>query len=123
MVESLSVSNPDEPGMKTTIYYTKKGDHLKMGEAQLAKVEYGFWKDKFAKVQINASGLENFDYLKRFLFEKYGTVDQSVRGAYTWDGSVTQIVLRYDEATKTSSLTITSTKLSNQQLQEMVDND
>lgn len=123
MMESRSISNPDEPDVKIIIYYTKKGDNLKMGEAQLDKIEYGFWKGRFAKVQINASGLEKFNYLKRFLVEKYGTVDQSVQGAYTWDGSMTQIVLRYDEATKTSSLTITSTKLSNQQLQEMVDHD
>jgi len=123
MVESRSVSNPTEPDVKTKIDYTKKGDNLKMGEAQLDKIEYGFWKGKFAKVQITASGLENFNYLKQVLFEKYGTVDKPVQGAYTWDGSVTQIALRYDEATKTSSLTITSTKLSNQELQEMVDND
>jgi hypothetical protein len=123
MVESRSVSNPTEPDVKTKIYYTKKGDNLKMGEAQLDKIEYGFWKGKFAKVQITASGLENFNYLKQVLFEKYGTVDKPVQGAYTWDGSVTQIALRYEEATKTSSLTITSTKLSNQELQEMVDND
>jgi hypothetical protein len=123
MVDSRSVSNPTEPDVKTKIYYTKKGDNLKMGEAQLDKIEYGFWKGKFAKVQITASGLENFNYLKQVLFEKYGTVDKPVQGAYTWDGGVTQIALRYDEATKTSSLTITSTKLSNQELQEMVDND
>lgn len=123
MVESRSVSNPTEPDVKTKIYYTQKGDNLKMGEAQLDKIEYGFWKGKFAKVQMTASGLENFNYLKQVLFEKYGTMDKPVQGAYTWDGSVTQIALRYDEATKTSSLTITSTKLSNQELQEMVDND
>ena len=123
MVESRSVSDPSEPEVKTTIYYTKKGDNLKMGGAQLDKIEYGFWKAKFAKVQIKASGLENFNYLKRVLFEKYGTVDKPVQGAYTWDGSATQIVLRYDEATKTSSLTVTSTKLSNQELREMVDKD
>jgi hypothetical protein len=123
MVESRSVSNPTEPNVKIKIYYTQKGDNLKMGEAKLDKIEYGFWKGKFAKVQITATGPENFDYLKKFLFEKYGTVDKPVQGAYPWDGSVTQIVLRYDEATKTSSLTITSTKISNQELQEMVDND
>ena len=123
MVESRSDGGPNAPDVKTTIYYTKKGDNLRMGEAQLDKIEYGFWKGKFAKVQIDASGLQNFDYLKRVLFEKYGAVDKSVQGAYAWDGSLTQIVLRYDEATKTSSLTILSTKLSNQELQEMVDND
>ena len=120
MVESRSVSNPTEPDVMTKIDYTKKGDNLKMGEVKLDKIEYGFWKGKFAKVQITASGLENFNYLKQVLFEKYGTVDKPVQGAYTWDGTVTQIVLRYDEATKTSSLTISSTKIT---FQEIFDKD
>ena len=47
-----------------------------MGEAQLDKIEYGFWKGKFAEVRITATGPENFNQLKKFLFEKYGTVDK-----------------------------------------------
>jgi len=123
MLESRSVSNPTEPNVKIKIYYTKKGDDLKMGEAQLDKMEYGFWKGKFAEVEITAAGRENFDHLKEVLFEKYGTVNKSAQGAYSWDGSITQMALRYDEPTKTSSLTIASTKIINQVLQEMVDQD
>ncbi|MGA2468355.1 MAG: hypothetical protein ABSH06_28935 [Thermodesulfobacteriota bacterium] len=123
MVESRSTSNPTEPNVKIKIYYTKKADNLKMGEALLDKIEYGFWKGKFAEVQITAIGPENFDHLKKVLFEKYGTVDKPVQGAYFWDGSITQMVLRYDEPTKTSSLTIASTKIINQAIQEMVDQD
>ena len=52
-----------------------------MGEAQLDKIEYGFWKGKFAEVQITAIGPENFDHLKKFLFEKYGTVNKPVQGS------------------------------------------
>jgi hypothetical protein len=122
-VESRSLSNPTEPNVKIKIYYTQKGDNLKMGEAQLDKIEYGFWKVKFAEVQITATGPENFEHLKKVLFEKYGTVDKPVQGVYSWDGSVTQMALRYDESTKTSLLTIASTKIINQAIQEMVDQD
>jgi hypothetical protein len=122
-VESRSVTNPSEPNLKIKIYYTAKGDNLRMGEAQLDKIEYGFWKGKFAEVQITAIGPENFDHLKKFLFEKYGTVNKPVQGLYSWDGSVTQMALRYDEPTKTSSLTIASAKIINQAIQEMVDQD
>ena len=111
MVESRSISNPTEPDVKIKIFYTKKGDNLKMGEVQLDKIEYGFWKGKFAEGQITATGLENFDLLKKFLFEKYGTVDKSAQGLYSWNGPVTRIALRYDESTKTSLLTITSTTI------------
>ena len=111
MVESRSINNPTEPDVKIKIYYTKKGDNLKMGEAQLDKIEYAFWKGKFSEVQIIAAGFENFNQLKKFLFEKYGTVDKSTQGLYSWNGPVTRIALRYDEPTKTSLLTISSTTI------------
>jgi len=120
MLESGSVSNPTEPNVKIKIYYTKKGDNLKMGEAQLDKIEYGFWKGKFGEVQITATAPENFNQLKKFLFEKYGTVDKSTQGLYSWNGPVTRVALRYDEPTKTSLLTISSATTT---FQEIFDND
>jgi len=120
MVESRSIANPTEPDVKIKIYYTQKGDNLKMGEAHLDKIEYAFWKGKFSEVQITAAELENFNHLKKFLFEKYGTVDKSAQGLYSWNGPVTRIALRYDEPTKTSSLTISSTKIT---FQEIFDKD
>jgi hypothetical protein len=120
MVELRSVINPTEPDVKIKIYYTKKGDDLKMGEAQLDKIEYGFFRGKFAEVQITATGSDNFNHLKKVLFEKYGTVDKPVQGLYPWNGSVTRIALRYDEPAKTSSLTISSTKIT---FQEIFDKD
>jgi len=111
MVESRSIANPTEPDVKIKIYYTKKRDHFKMGEAQLDKLEYGFFRGKFAEVQITATGPENFNHLKNFLFEKYGTVDKSSQGLYSWNGPVTRIALRYDDPAKTSLLTISSTTI------------
>jgi hypothetical protein len=111
MVESGSIANPTEPEVKIKIYYTKKGDNLKIGEAQLDKMEYGFFRGKFAEVYIASNGPENFNYLKKFLFEKYGTVEKSTQGLYSWNGPITRIALRYDESTKTSLLTISSTTI------------
>ena len=111
MVELRSVINPTEPDVKIKIYYTKKGDNLKMGEAPIDRIEYGFFRGKFAEVQITATGPENFNHLKKVLFEKYGTVDKPVQGLCPWNGPVTRIALRYDEPTKTSLLTITSTTI------------
>jgi len=122
MVESRSISDPSEPDVRIKVYYTQKGDNLKMGEAQLDKIEYVFWRGKFAEARITATGPENFDHLKKFLFEKYGTVDK-FQGAYSWDGSVTQIALRYDESTKTSLLLIASTKIASQEVKEIFDKD
>jgi hypothetical protein len=123
MVESRSEGDPTEPDVKIKIYYTRKGDNLRTGEAQLDKIEYGFRRGKFAEVQIAAIGSENYDHLKKVLFEKYGSVDKPFQGVCAWNGSVTQMFLRYDEATKTSSLTIASTRITSQAIRELVDKD
>jgi hypothetical protein len=122
MVESRSISDPAEPNVKIKIYYIKKGDPLEWGEAKLDKIEYVFWRGKFAEARISATGPENFDRLKKFLFEKYGTVNQS-QGAYFWNGSVTQIFLKYDGSAKPFLLTIASTGIASQEVKEIFDKD
>ncbi len=122
MAESRSISDPAEPNVKIKIYYTKRGDPLKLGDAQLDKIEYVFWRGKFAEARINATGPENFDRLKKFLFEKYGTVNKS-QGAYFWDGSVTQIFLKYDGSAKPFLLTIASTSIASQEVKDLFDKD
>jgi len=122
MVELRSTNDPAEPNVKIKIYYTKKGDDLKMGEARLDRIEYVFWRGKFAEARINATGPENFDDLKTFLFEKYGTVNK-FQGAYSWEGSITRIALRYDESAKTCLLTIGSTKLATQEVKDIFEKD
>ena len=111
MAESRSIANPTEPDVKIKIYYTQKGDNLRMGEAQIDKIEYGFFRGKFAEGYITSTGAENFNQLKKFLFEKYGNTDKSTQGLYSWNGPVTRIALRYDEPAKTSLLTISSTTI------------
>ena len=110
-IAPADIRKKGEPDVKIKIFYTRKGDNLKMGEAQIDKIEYGFWKGKFAEGYITSTGSENFNQLKKFLFEKYGTVDKSAQGLYSWNGPVTRIALRYDEPTKTSLLTISSTTI------------
>jgi len=122
MVESNSISDPSEPDVKIKISYTRQRDVLKLGEAEFDKTEYVFWRGKFAEARIIANGPENFDALRKFLFEKYGTVSK-FQGAYSWDGTVTQIALRYNEPTKTSLLLIASTNIASQEVKEIFDKD
>ena len=123
MVESRSDIDPAEPGVKVKTYYTRKADTVRMGEAQLDMIEYVFWQGKLAEVRLTATGPENFAALKKVLFERYGTVGAPVEGAYPWDGSVTHMVLRYDERTKTSLLLIASVTLMKQELRWLLDKD
>jgi hypothetical protein len=94
-----------------------------MGEARLDGIEYVFWRGKFAEARITTAGPGNFDHLKKFLFEKYGTVEKPFQGAYSWDGSVTQISLRYDDRTQTSLLRIASTRIASQEVKEIFEKD
>lgn len=122
MEEIRSISDPAAPNVKIKIYYTKKGDRLILGEVQLDKTEYAFWRGKFAEARISATGPESFDRLKKFLFQKYGAVNKS-QGAYFWDGSVTQIFLKYDDPGKLLLLTIASTSIASQEVKEIFDKD
>jgi len=122
MVELNSISDPSEPDVKIKISYARQRDALKLEEVQLDKMEYVFWRGKFAEARITAAGPENFDALRKFLFEKYGTVNK-FQGAYSWDGTVTQIALRYNEPTKTSLLLIASTNIASQEVKEIFDKD
>jgi hypothetical protein len=122
MQESRSINEPTNPSVKIKIYYTRRGDSLKLGEAQLEKIEYVFWKEKFLEARIAANGPENFDLLKKWLLEKYGPVEKS-HGAYSWDGTTTQLSLTYDEAAKTALVVFASTQLASQDLKALMDSD
>jgi hypothetical protein len=40
-------------------FYTRKGDELRFGDAQLYNIEYAFWKGKYASVWIYSIGYAN----------------------------------------------------------------
>ena len=49
-------------------YYIRAGDKLKVGEAAVEKITYGFYRDEFFKVRIHVKGLMNYLELKQTLF-------------------------------------------------------
>jgi hypothetical protein len=123
MTELRSISDPAKPQEKITIFCARKGDDLRMGEARLDGIEYVFWQEKFAEARITAAGPGNFDHLKKFLFEKYGTVDKPFQGAYSWDGNIARVSLRYDDRAQTSLLRIASTKIASQEVKALFEKD
>jgi hypothetical protein len=52
--------------------YLKTGDELRMGGAELEKIEYGFWRGKFCEVTVTARGPENWVSLREAVFEEFG---------------------------------------------------
>jgi hypothetical protein len=69
-------------------FYTRKDDRLEMGEAKLTRIEYSFYRGKFANVTVNTQGKTNSVALLTYLEKYYGPGRKSPRGAekYYWFG-------------------------------------
>ena len=81
-------------------YYRRTGDPLNLGEAELKRISYGFYRDKFYSVLIEFEGKANFEKAKTHLLANYGETARigSSGTSYMWataDGA--SISLKYSE--------------------------
>ena len=53
-------------------YYKRANDRLAIGKARLSQIVYGFYKYRFADVNIDCAGVADFAALKRAVFATYG---------------------------------------------------
>ncbi len=58
-------------------WYIRKGDTLAIGKAELENIFYSFWMGNFESVWIDFKGDENFEILKKELFERFGKAPES----------------------------------------------
>ena len=79
--------------------YTREGQKMKMGDADIERVMYGFHKERFYELQIHFRSFFNFVKLKEILFKLYGPGLQPSRflETYHWYGKETSVFLTYDE--------------------------
>jgi hypothetical protein len=108
-------------------WYTRKGDTLAIGNAKLENIFYSFWMGNFASVWIDFKGDENFEALKKELFQRYGKALESEelmkkmdKGArepstighaeqfYAWWGKNADMSLSYSKDRRTGTLCINS---------------
>ena len=114
------------------VWYRRKGDTLAIGEAKLENIFYSFWIGNFESVWIDFEGEENFEALKKELFERFGkargpegSMDKMGKGAgrerspteragafYVWWGKNTDIWLSYSKDRHKGTLTMNSRKIS-----------
>lgn len=59
------------------VWYTRKGNTLAIGKAKLEKIFYSFWMGNFESVWIDFKGDENFEALRKELFERHGKALES----------------------------------------------
>ncbi len=131
-LNDMEKSEEDQSSNPDVVWYTRKRDTLAMGQAKLKDIFYSFWMGKFDSVWIDFEGEENFEALKKELFERFGEVFGSdepmekaqrrarretsatkrVEGFYAWWGRNTEMLLSYSKDRHKGTLTINSTMIS-----------
>jgi hypothetical protein len=104
----------DSIGLST---YTKKGDDLKIGEADIGEITYAFYKNRFYSVVLDYKGLVNFENLKNIFFDYFGAGYKSNKSKYDyfWHGNTVRMLLTYNELNKDGTVTIVYVPIWNQQ--------
>ena len=102
-----------DPGNNDINIYKKKDDRLMIGDVELSKIEYYFWKNRFYKVIIYSEGFSNWKGLQEGTFERFGRglQSESKKEEYSWFGN-TRMILSYDESRKQGILTMFSREIS-----------
>jgi len=132
MLKDMEKVEQDKTSNTHLVWYTKKGDTLAIGKAKLENIFYSFWMGKFESVWIDFKGEENFETLKKELFERFGKVLESeelmkrrhieagrepsttkhAEEFYGWWGKNTDVVLSYSKDRHMGTLDIRSTIIS-----------
>lgn len=95
---SLAFTDKENGGID---YYVREGDQLKVGEASVTGIYYGFLGGKLCKVKIETRGSKNFSALKEEFIDKYGE-GVRIRGSlckekyYWFGGEITSLLFEED---------------------------
>jgi hypothetical protein len=122
----------DKSPNRDLVWYTRKGDTLAIGEVRLETILYSFWMGNFESVWIDFKGDQNFETLKKELFEQFGKVLESeelmkkmdkeawrepstiehAEAFYAWWGKNTEMSLSYSKERHKGTLYINSRMIS-----------
>ena len=97
--------------------YLRKDDKLKIGDAELDAIRYGFYKGRFYGVFIAFKSLSNATVLKETLFQQYGQ-KQRPKGfmeKYFWFGSLVAISYDYSEVSKSGTILYSYMPIANEE--------
>lgn len=77
--------------------FSLSNEKLNIGQANLDKITYWYFDNKFMGVFINFSGISNFNFLKETLESKYGVPTKPNRymDNYMWFGGNTRLMINY----------------------------
>jgi hypothetical protein len=132
MLKDMEKVEQDRSSGSDSVWYTRKGDTLAIGRAKLENIIYSFWIGKFESVWIDFKGDDNFETLKKELFERFGKVLESeqlmkkmdkevgkepstteyAEEFYPWWGKDTEMSLSYSNHRHKGTLYINSRRIS-----------
>ena len=104
-------TDPSYGGIKI---YTRESDELRIGGATLEGIYYHFWDGKLWAVNASTKGVANWQSLREAAIERFG--DEYLQGYdyaedCSWNGSCARLTLKYDVATQTGTMSMSSEKV------------
>ena len=91
---------------KDTLFYCRKNDTMKIGDADIDQISYGFYKSRFFQVLVEYKGYVNSTKLKAILIGQYGKPEQpnQLMEKYFWSGGTVDIFFDYSEMSKRGNI-------------------
>ncbi len=89
--------------------YLIKNDNLEFEKVKLASITYAFWSGKLYGIRLYTKGNENWEQLKKNVFDKFGEGEYS-KGLYFYQGDTTKMSLFYEETSQIGCFEMLSEK-------------
>jgi len=105
-----------EPRFGGLDVYSREGEKLLAWGAPVAAIEYFFRKGKFFRGSVLTTSVEDYQDLRKAVFEKYGVGELQSQPApgvtqFSWRGRITSMILQFEAPSGSGSLLITSRKI------------
>lgn len=90
----------------STQMYERQNDEMQIGDAKIEHIFYLFWNNKLSTVMIVTKESANYFALREAVFAKFGRGAQKNQFIkdYKWHGSITKILLNYNQFTERGDL-------------------
>ncbi len=88
-------------------FYEKTNDRMKIGDVDVERIVYGFYKDRFYNVMIYYSSPASYNRIQETLSDTFGKPfqpNESEKKLF-WNGEHVNLLLHFDEATNAGRVT------------------
>ena len=104
-IKDLTGMTPLPNSQDNERHYSKKDDPLRMENAAVESVIYGFYKDKFFMGVVAFQSYKNFALIKEQLEHRFGTARETSADRLVWDWPKVKMILYYDQKKESGNVT------------------